>query len=407
MFRFLCKIGWASLQRRRLRSILVVLMITTSLWGLLFMEGIYEGMTEQMIDNAIRSDSGDISIFARGYRQDNDINRRVTGTQKIISSLESIPEVNTFTRRIRQDCLVATAHYSQNATLLGINLKDERKHGRLDQYMNKGVYSFGTKRKGVLVGYKLAEKLKTDIGKKLILSAQNTTGEISSIALKVSGIIKTNNMQLDNQVLLVDFETARQMLEIQEGVTRISIILNSRTHIKRIQSDLQQTFPGLDILRWDELYPALMQGKIMMDIFNLVTSIIVFTVASIGIFGVMMVSVLERLREFGIMMAVGTRHTHLTIIILAESITLGLIGYIVGSLLGLFSLLYFKTHGLDLSMFSEGIETFGMNSVSYATIHLDYFITAGIAVLLATISSIIIPLRMLRQVRPIEIIQAM
>lgn len=407
MFRFICKIGWASLLRRRLRSLLVILMITTSLWGLLLMEGIYEGMTEQMIDNAIRSDSGDISIYAKGYRNDNDLNRLINDTDKVKNAIASIPEIKTFTERIVQDCLVATAHYSQNATLLGIDLESEKKHGRLDQYMAKGSYAFGKKSTGVLVGYKLAEKLKTDIGKKLILSAQDSTGEISSIALRVSGIIKTNNMLLDSRALLMDQGKAADMLQINNGVTRISLILSDRSQTESVQARLQKVLPELEMFRWDQLYPALMQGKVMMDGFNLVTSIIVFTVASLGIFGVMMVSVLERLREFGIMMAIGTRYSHLTAIVLSESVILGIAGYLSGSLLGYLTLLYFKTYGLDLSVFSEGIETFGMDSISYAAIHADYFITAGIAVTLATFSSIIVPLRILKKVRPVEVIQVM
>lgn len=407
MFRFICKIGWASLLRRRLRSLLVILMITTSLWGLLLMEGVYEGMTEQMIDNAIRSDSGDITIYAKGYRDDNDLKRLIPDTGKVESAISSIPEIKSYTKRLIQDCLVATAHYSQNATLLGVNLTKEKRHGRLDQYISKGHFSFGKKRTGVLVGYKLAKKLKTDVGKKLILSAQDSSGEISSIALRVSGILKTNNMLLDSRALLMDLEKSAEMLQVENGVTRISLILSDRDMTESVQTQLQKTLPELELFRWDQLYPALMQGKVMMDGFNLVTSIIVFTVASLGIFGVMMVSVLERLREFGIMMAVGTRYSHLTAIVLSESVILGIAGYLSGSLLGYLTLLYFKTYGLDLSVFSEGIETFGMDSISYASIHADYFITAGIAVMLATLSSIIVPLRILKKVRPVEVIQAM
>jgi ABC-type lipoprotein release transport system permease subunit len=214
-------------------------------------------------------------------------------------------------------------------------------------------------------------------------------------------------MLLDSRALLMDRNTTANMLHVENGVTRISLILSERNQGKAIQSRLENAFPELEIFRWDQLYPALMQGKVMMDGFNMVTSIIVFTVASLGIFGVMMVSVLERLREFGIMMAIGTRYIHLAAIVLSESIILGIAGYLSGSLLGYLTLLYFKSYGLDLSVFSEGIETFGMDSISYATIHADYFITAGVAVLLATFSSIIVPLRILKKVRPMKVIQAM
>lgn len=406
MCNFLFKIGWASLKRRRLRSLLVILMITTSLWGLLFMEGIYEGMTEQMIDNAIRSDSGDITLFSKGYREERELTNLIDNREELHLSLDQDHRVKSYTERIIQDCLVATAHYSQNGTLIGMDLDKERVHAGLNQYLETGEYSFGKKGNGVLVGYKLAQKLKTGVGRKIILSAQDSSGDISSIALKVQGILKTNNMQLDSVALLIDLATARKMLGIDNGITRVAVIVENRNQTEQVQAKLEKEFPELEIFRWDQLYPALMQGKVMMDWFNLVTSIIVFTIAALGIFGVMMVSVLERLREFGIMLAIGTRYTHICTIVFIESVTLGLLGYLAGSTAGYLTLLYFKTYGLDLSLFKEGIETFGMDTVTYAAVHTDYFLTAGAAVVLATVSSILIPLKILKKLKPVEVIQS-
>ena len=101
MFKFILKIAWASLVRRRLRSVMVILMIAMSLWGLLLMEGIYEGMTMQMIDNAVRSDSGDVSIFASGYREDPDLKKMVGDDRDIRKWLAENRRVRSFTSRIR------------------------------------------------------------------------------------------------------------------------------------------------------------------------------------------------------------------------------------------------------------------------------------------------------------------
>lgn len=404
MFRFVVKIAWASLARRRLRSLMVVLMITMSLWGLLLMQGVYEGMTMQMIDNAVRSDSGDLSIYGAGYRDDPDLTKRVMNDTAVSNWLAADDRVKSFTRRILQEGLVATAHYSQNARIIGVDLEEERQNGRLDLYLQQGDYDFGKRGRGVILGAKLAEKLKAGVGNKIIVSAQSSDGEISSLALKISGILQTNNMLLDGQALLVDRKTTRRMLQAEEGVNQIAVILKNRENVQALQTELGQTFSGLEILRWDELYPALMQGKVMMEIFNLITSGIVFGVAGLGIFGVMMVSVLERLREFGIMMAIGTAFSQIRNIVLTESMFLGLLGFLGGSSFGLVSLYYFSTKGLDLTMFKEGIEAFGMDAVTYAVIHPSYFTTAGLAVVLATFASVIFPLRVLKKAKPVETI---
>ncbi|RJX28890.1 MAG: ABC transporter permease [Desulfurivibrio sp.] len=404
MFRTALRIAWASLARRASRSVLVVVMIGMSLWGLLFMEGIYDGMTEQMISNAIRSDSGQLSLFAAGFREDPGLDRLIRRDGEIAEQLAADPRVGSFVRRLRQDGLAATAHYSRGVMIYGVELAEEKKHGRLDSYLLEGEYGFGGKKRGVLVGARLAEKLKVKIGRKLIVSAQNSAHEVAAVALTVTGIVRTSNMALDEAAVFIDMDKARELFATPQGVSQISVIVRAEKDIPALQDSLRRQFPDLQILRWDELYPALMQGRVMMQGFNLVMSLLIFGVAGLGIFGVMLVSVLERLREFGIMLAIGTSFRQVLGIIFTESFILGFAGFVAGSLSGGGTLLYFYHHGLDLTIFSQGLEEFGMDVITFAVIRGSYFITAFAAVMLATFVSVLFPLRLLKKSNPIEAI---
>jgi ABC-type lipoprotein release transport system permease subunit len=406
MFRVITRMAAASLVRRGLRSLLVVLMIGISLWGLLFMEGIYEGMTEQMINNAIRSDSGHLSIFASGYRLDPDLSRLVTGTElkQLTTLLAADERVRSTVQRIRQDGLVATAHYSRMAAIVGIDPVQEKQQGRMAAYLQQGAFDFGKKGQGVMIGYKLADRLQTRIGSRLILSAQDSRAEVSAAPFRVTGILKTNNMALDEQAVFISHARARKLLSLPDGVSQIAVMLGDEHQAAGLQEELRSRFPGLELLRWDELYPALLQSRVMMQGFNTVISGLIFCVAALGIFGVILVSVLERLREFGIMLAIGTRFSMIRNIVLVESFLLGFTGFVLGSLLGGTTLLYFQTRGLDLSMFSNAFAEFGMDAVTYAVIRPGYFVTAFNAVLFATLFSVLIPLRVLKKAKPIEAI---
>ena len=404
MFSLAAKIALASLARRRIRSTLVVLMIAVSLWGLLLMEGIYDGMIEQMINNAISSDSGHISLFGKGYRADPDLSRQVKNVDRITDFLDRDNRVATYVKRIRQDGLVATAHYSRGAMIVGLDLDAEKRQGRLVGYLYQGEFNFGKRQRGAIIGFKLADKLHVRIGSKIIVSVQDKQGEVAAAPFKVTGILKTNNMALDEQAVFIAGKKARTLLSMDEEVSQVAIILHDEAGIEGLQQDLTASFPGLDILRWDELYPALMQSRQMMEVFNMVISGLIFCVAALGIFGVMLVSVLERLREFGIMLAIGTRFSMIRNIILIESFTLGLIGFGFGAIVGGTTLYYFKARGLDLSMFSDAFDEFGMDAVTYAVIKPDYFIFALIAVTMATVLSVLIPLWVLRKSKPIEAI---
>ncbi|WLE95464.1 MAG: FtsX-like permease family protein [Candidatus Electrothrix communis] len=404
MFSLIIKIARASLARRGLRSLLVVMMIAVSLWGLLLIEGVYEGMIEQMINNAIRSDSGHLSLFAKDYRSDPDLSRQVHEVPAIKTALEQDTRVRSFAERIKQDGLAATAHASRGAVIIGMDLEKEEQHGRLAEYLQKGEFSFGKKGKGIILGFKLADTLRVRIGSKIILSAQDMHAEVASAAFRVTGILKTNNMGLDERAVFIDLNKMRKMLSVPEGLSQIAVIVYEQDQLAEVQEDLHTRFPDLDILRWDELYPALMQSKVIMDGFNMVISGMIFCVAALGIFGVILVSVLERIREFGIMLAIGTRFGLIRNIILAESFFLGLIGFVFGSLIGGANLYYFKVYGLDLSAFSDAFDEFGMDAITYAVIRPSYFVTAFVAVLLATFFSVLIPLRVLKKSNPIEAI---
>lgn len=405
MFNVIAKMAWASLKRRKSRSLLVVLMIAISLWGLLAMEGIYDGMTEQMINNAIRSGSGDITMFAKGYRLENDLQKLIMEVDEVRTLLQNDKRVKTWVMRLKQDGLIATAHYSRNATIYGVDLAAEKKHGRLDEYLYQGDFSFGKKNKGAIIGARLAEKLKITIGKKIVISAQNIDNDVASAAFKVTGIIKTNNMALDETAVFLDLGKARTLLQIPTGITQVCMILTDEDHITELTKELTDRFQSLEIFSWDQIYPALMQSRVMMQGFNLVTSLIIFCIAALGIFGVMLVSVLERLREFGVMLAIGTKFTLICKIVLLESCLLGLSGFLGGTILGGGTLYYFYIHGLDLTIFSEGLDAFGMDAITYALIRPSYFYTAMMAVTVASLLSVVFPLRTLQKAKPMECIR--
>ena len=227
-----------------------------------------------------------------------------------------------------------------------------------------------------------------------------------SILLKIVGIFKTNNMVVDESGLFIDRKIAAGLMNVQESVTRINVLLHQEQDIHGLQQQLQQHYNDLDIWRWDEIYPALMQSRVMMQGFNLVTNLLVFCIAGLGIFGVILVSVIERIREFGIMQAVGTEFSLIRGIVLSESLAIGLIGYLLGSLLGGASLVWFAVYGLDLSLFSAGLDEFGLDTITHAIIRPSYFITALVAVVMATLLSFIFPLRMLKRAKPIESINS-
>lgn len=389
--------------RRKGRAALISIMIAISMIGLLLMEGMYEGMMVQITQNSIKTGSGTVSIQHKMFRSDNNIKYTIAYPDKITALLDSQKEVQSYVTRISQRGLIATAGYSQGVNVTGIDLEQESLHAKLENFIIKGNYSFDKNGRGALIGYRLAKKLKVDIGKKVIITMQDTNNEVVSVALKIKGIIKTNNMAIDSNGLLMDIDRLRSLNGIQ-GSTEISILLHEQNNDTRLIHALVPKIKdqNIAVYSYKELYPSLHEGEAMMQTYSRISSTFIFIVATLGIFGVVLVSVLERVREFGIMMAIGTPFRDIARLIIYESLVITMSGYIVGALLGGGLLWYFKEFGLNLSGLSDAFAIFGMDSSIHAILKLEYFTGTFISVLVATLAATIIPIHTLKQRNPIQ-----
>ena len=380
-------------------------MIMLSLSGLLGLQGLYDGMISHMINTTIRSDSGEISLYAKEYRLHKSLDQRINTVSNFEKRLLQVEGIDAYSIRLEQEGLIATAHKSLGAMLKGISLKNEKEFGGLDAFITQGEYSFGKNDKNALIGSALAKKFNLKLGSRLIFTAQDATGEINSIAFRISGILKTGNTSLDEHTVFISMEKISKFLNLQQSATQIALRVKEGQDVKQVQKELKTMFPDTEVLRWDELYPLLIQMQELMNVFNLASYAIVFIVAALGIFGVMLVSVLERMREFSIMLAIGTPYKIVRNQIIMEASFLGIIGYAGGALLGWILLLYMSTSGVDMRSFEAGLELYGYSAVMYANMHLYYFFQAFFAVFFATLLSVVWPLRKLKKIKPIQVIQ--
>jgi len=358
-------------------------------------------MTSNLIDKTKRSDCGEISIYNPEYRLNKNLDNVIKDATKIQKRLSQRQDVEAVVRRFSVDGLSATARKSAFSSIVGIDLKAEIAFGRFDAFLVDGTLRLD--KRGVLIGKELAKTLKVHVGSKVIFSTQDSSGEINAMALKIRGIMQTSNVLLDRSALYVDIDVVEDFLGVsKDEATQIAI----RTDSKTLQQALKKEYPHLKVMDFLELNPMLKQMQEMMSIFNSITFFIVILVVFIGILGVMYVSILDRIREFGIMRAVGMEYKYIRIEIFFEALFVGLVGYTAGAILGVLSLLYLQHFGLNLSSFSEGLASFGLDTVLYADISSSYFINTFLAIVSASLLSVILPLRKIKHLNPIEVIKA-
>ena len=401
MFKLILKMAWKNSFLRLSRTILVVLMIAVSMSMMLGIQGLYDGMAENMLDKNKRSDSGDFSMFAKEYRIDRDINKRILNADVIKNKLGKNKNIEAVVTRVKADGLASTARKSSFAVICGIDLKDEEKFGGFSDFLHKGKMDFS--KRGALLGIELAKTLKVKVGSKVVFSTQDVNGEINSLALRVRGIVQTTNVSIDNSTIYVDVNKLYPLLGIDSSDAMQVAIKSANPDLDR---ELSGTYPDLEVKSFLELQPMMKMMQDMMFIFNSITFFIVMMVVFIGILGVMYVSILDRVREFGIMLAIGMEYKFIRTQVIMESVFVGFIGFVLGSIMGGLFLFYLGRYGLDLSEFADAMQSFGYETIIYATIKLSYFINTFLAIITASILSVLLPLRKIKKLNPVEVIKA-
>ena len=203
MYKIAQHLAWLSLWRRKTRTLMVMMMIALSLSGLLGLQGLYDGMISHLINTTIRSDCGEISVYAKEYRLHKSLDHTLSPLSKLEDSFAEVEGIDAYVVRLEQEGLIATAHKSLGATLKGISLEKEQYFGQLDTFITEGTYSFDEKQKNALIGSTLAKKLHITIGSRVIFTAQDAKGEINAISFRISGILKTGNPAIDDNTVFV------------------------------------------------------------------------------------------------------------------------------------------------------------------------------------------------------------
>jgi len=386
---------------RKTRALLLIFMIASSMSFMLSLEGLYNGMTKNMIDMTLRSDTGEVSIYAKDYRLKQEIKYAIKEAQSIKDQLQHHPSITSVITRLKVSGLGASATKSYPVDLIGINLIEEESFGEFSAFVKEGNLDLG--KNGCIVGKQLAKDLKLRLNAKLVFSTQDSSNTLQSKLLRVKAIVHTTNINIDNKAIFIPKKVLSEFIGVDPALaTQIAI----RTQDKDLQEELRLRYRKLEVLNLSEINPMLAQMKEMMVVFNAISFSIVMGVVFIGILGVMYVSILERIREFGIMLAVGYSYTNIQIQVIFEAVFLALLGFLLGSIFSLASLYYLSHYGLDLSEFSDGLQSFGMSSIIYGDIQPEYFLRTFYAIIFASVLSVFLPLRTIKKLNPVDVIKA-
>ncbi len=402
-------IAFRSMFRNPRRSMLTAGATAFGLAAYLFLYAFTDGFFEQMIENTTGQLSGHLQVSAPSFRQDYSPKLRMSGLTNLTDTIAQHPEVKAVTPRIIVRGMLASARKSWPVELSGVVPETERAVTTLHQQLSQGQYVNESDADGIVIGQKIADELMVAVGDKVVLTTQQASGDLASAAFSVTGIFETGSEVFDGGYAFANFEVLHQMLAFEEDEASVlAVRLQSRFISQPFAKTLEHRLANgqLSVQPWEQIMPVVVQMVDMTKIDFYLILVVVFIVVAMGVMNTMLMSVLERTREFGVMMAMGTQGTQVIRLVLYEAIVLGLIGMLLGSLLGGAISAYYAEQGIDLSGFSRSMETIpGMTDVIYPVLILEHVWLPSLLLFLCGVLVSIYPAIKAARLNPVEAIR--
>jgi len=403
------QIAWRNLWRNPRRTAVVLTAVTIGIWALMFLQAFDNGFMVGMVKNAINTLTGHIQIHAPGYLDQPDIDHsmQIDSLQMRQTFEQTLPPGSFWCERIRVSTVATNARHSAGLIMIGCDWQAEKQMTFLQSALLSGSELTSEDPYAIVVGQALLKRFETKIGNKLILMAQDTQGTVASQAFKIVGAFNTGMESTEEQYAFVNREAAAKFLSMGDRLSEISILLpDSYTRSDQIQSltselksKLGDTF---DIRDWEQLQPAISSYVQMNESMNYIIIFVVFIAMGFGLVNTMLMAVHERVREFGLVKALGMHNWRIVRMVLIESTLLFAIGLVLGNFVGLGTVWYFSNHGLDLSSFAASTEFMGISRIVYFSLTVEDILRSNILVTLLGIAISLYPAFFATRFTPIE-----
>jgi putative ABC transport system permease protein len=371
--RLVLRLAWRNLWRHTRRTLLTALAFAVGVFLLIFFLGLGDGMHEKMIETGIRLGSGHVVVEPAGARQEIATNlvlapAAVAAVQRILASPPVAPLLKGAAPRLMTSGLLSSASNSTGVEVIGVDAVREADLSLLPARLVAGQYlEADGSTPPVIVGRALAEKLNVSLASKVVLMTQ-AGSEIQNQLLRVRGIFKTGIEDVDGHVISMPLADLQTLLDRPGALSQEAIFLRRAGDARQVQDLIEAGLRGrpVSVLTWRQAMPQLDQFILIDDAGNYIFNAVVLIMVALGVLNTVLMAVLERRREFGLLAALGMRPYLISLMVTAEAMLLTTLGAGVGLAAGLGVYRYFSVHGLDISTVSG--QTFTAAGVAIDTV---------------------------------------
>ncbi len=408
----LVALAWKNLWRNKLRSAVIITAIAIGIIGGVISNGLMTGMADQRINSAIANEVSNIQIQNPRFLLNHEIRYTLPPQTNWVETLRKYPEVKGVSGRLDCEAMASSASAGAGITAYGVIPEDELNVTDIHKHLIAGEYLNDSQRLPAIIGKKLAKKLDLALGDRLIITLSDTSGTITSGAFKIVGIYKTSNDMFDASSVFVRRKDLAAVLSLSPDIVhQVAIRLKDNAATDFMARQIKKTFKSalaqkeIVVRSWKQIDPLLQSMIDMMNMFSYIFMMVILVALAFGIVNTMVMAIMERTREIGMLVALGLNKKKTFTMIMLETIFLSLAGAVFGLVVSLLIVHHYAASGFDLSAMGKGMNSIGYSAIVYFRVDTDFYITTVFMVAIIAILSAISPARKALKLQPASAIR--
>lgn len=403
----LIKIAWRNIWRNPTRSMVVIFSLVIGIWATIIILAVSDSLHAESLREGIEYKYGHLQIHTKAYKKRAEFGNTIPNAISYLEELKKDPSIKAATARLLTSGIIASAGYSSNVQIRGVIPEEEEATTLLKTRLARGDYLDIGKRNPIIIGEKLAQKLKVDIGNKVVLTFETPQADLVSTSFKIVGTFTATQTRDEEMMTFVKLEDLSRLAEIQNGSNEIVAKIKDTRQLDSYitQFRTQKDNPQLVIEDWKTAAPDMAMVSDMIYQMDVIITVIVLLVLAFGIVNTMLMSVLERFKELGILMAVGMNKVKVFSMIVTETVLLSLAGGVGGMVLGFLTIKLLYQTGINLSLFSEGLSGWGFKELVHPELETRVYLLITVTVILTAILASFYPAIRALSLNPSEAIR--
>jgi len=399
-------IAWKNIWRNRVRSGVIISAITIGMLAGVFTATFYKGWVNQRLEAGVETEVSHIQIHQPEFGENFELKNFIPESVKLAKDITQNDFVNGVSPRMVAQAMIASSETGTGVKILGIDPQMEKTVTNLYSKIPDGQYFEGVKRNPILIGKKLAEKLKVKLHSKLVITLQDSQGHLTNEAFRVCGIYSIGNGMFEEMNVFVLKTDLARFVQLDESTTHELVVhLKNHGELDISTKTLAEKHSELLVQNWKQMTPELGILNEYGNIYIYFFIGIILLSLGFGIVNTMLMAVMERVKEIGMLMAVGMSKFRVFWMLMLETVLLTLTGGFFGIVLGIAVTLATMKTGINLSFYAEGLEDMGYSSHVFPVIEFEMVSVIVILVFVTGLIASIYPARKALKYKPAEAIR--